>query len=177
MREHKGIRPQDIVILLKIVSLNNSNWKINDLAHQLFISQSEVSEALNRSQFSGLIDESKRKVRVMGLFDFIKYGLKYVFPAKPSYITIGIPTSHSAKPLSDTIISNDSDVYVWEYEEGNTKGQAIEPLYKNVVRAVQQDQKLYELLALVDAFRVGTPREIKLAEEKLKGRLGLAQPV
>lgn len=60
MRQHNGIRPQDLVILLKIISLKNNDWKITDLSKQLYISQSEVSESLNRSQISGLIDESKK---------------------------------------------------------------------------------------------------------------------
>ena len=104
MRQHNGIRPQDLVILLKITSLKNNDWKITDLSKQLYISQSEVSESLNRSQISGLIDESKKIVRKVALFDFIKYGLKYVFPSKPSYITIGLPTAHSAKILSGIIV-------------------------------------------------------------------------
>lgn len=173
MRKHNGIRPQDIVILLKIVSLENKDWKINDLSKELFISQSEVSESLNRSQISGLIDESKRKVRKRALFDFIKYGLKYVFPVKPTYITIGFPTAHSSEPLSKIIISN--DFYVWESEKGTMKGQAIEPLYKNVIKAVEKDANLYKLLSLVDVFRVGKPREINLAELELKGYMNFGK--
>lgn len=170
MRQHNGIRPQDLVILLKIISLKNNDWKITDLSKQLYISQSEVSESLNRSQISGLIDESKKIVRKVALFDFIKYGLKYVFPSKPSYITIGLPTAHSAKILSGIIVSNEH--YVWEDDNGSLKGQAIEPLYKNALKAVEEDQNLYDLLALIDVFRVGKPREVNLAEIKLKEIFG-----
>lgn len=108
----------------------------------------------------------KKIVRKVALFDFIKYGLKYVFPSKPSYITIGLPTAHSAKILSGIIVSNEH--YVWEDDNGSLKGQAIEPLYKNALKAVEEDQNLYDLLALIDVFRVGKPREINLAEIKLK---------
>jgi len=40
--------PQDIVILLKMVSLGERPWRYSDLAQALHISQSEVAEALNR---------------------------------------------------------------------------------------------------------------------------------
>lgn len=173
MRQHNGIRPQDIVILLKIISLKNDKWKIIDLSKQLYISQSEVSESINRSQFSGLLDESKKKVRKTALLDFIKYGLKYVFPTKTSYITIGIPTAHSYKEMSGNIISNEN--YVWEDEHGTMKGQSIEPLYKNIIKAVKEDDILYSLLSLVDVFRVGKPREINIAELKIKGLMGFGK--
>lgn len=168
MKEHKGMRPQDIVVLLKIISFGKQEWRIVDLANQLFISQSEVSEALNRCKISGLIDETKKKVRFLALLDFLRYGLKYVFPAQLSSVVRGIPTAHSAEPLSKKIISN--DIYVWSDPEGRSIGQSIEPLYKNVVKAALIDTKLYEFLALVDALRIGRSKEIKLADEELKIR-------
>jgi len=54
------------------------------------------------------------------------------------------------------------------------KGYAIEPLYSSVTVAVKSDPVLYELLALVDALRMGRARERKLAEEELKHRLNHA---
>ncbi|MCY1382295.1 hypothetical protein D9M69_703050 [compost metagenome] len=50
-------------------------------------------------------------------------------------------------------------------------GQAVEPLFKSCPRAVERDPVLYELLALVDAVRLGQPRERKLAIELLHERM------
>jgi hypothetical protein len=64
---------------------------------------------------------------------------------------------------------------VWPDARGNTKGQAIQPLFKSATFAVRQDPKMYALLALVDAIRVGHPREANLATEILSKELGVEQ--
>ena len=60
MRKHNGMRPQDVSILLKIISLGNQPWQMAGLSNELYISISEVSESLNRSQMAGLIDFNKK---------------------------------------------------------------------------------------------------------------------
>ena len=55
------MRPHDVAILLKIVAINNHEWRTTDLANQLFISQSEISQSLFRNMNAGLIDSSKEK--------------------------------------------------------------------------------------------------------------------
>ena len=47
------MRPQDIVILLAIISYGKKDWLMKDVAISLYISQSEVSESLHRSQVAG----------------------------------------------------------------------------------------------------------------------------
>ena len=83
-----------------------------------------------------------------------------------------MPTAHSAPPLSKRILAN-GEALVWPDPEGTLRGQSIRPLYATVPSAARNDQKLYELLALVDAIRVGKARERKLAEEELGKRLAL----
>ena len=165
------MKPQDLVILLKIIVLENKKWKAMDIASSLFLSQSEVSKALERLVFSGLIDESKKYPAKNALYDLLVSAAKYIFPVKPGGIIKGIPTSHSASPLNKKIISDRG--YVWPYVEGKQKVESIEPLYKNLPKAALNDQALYELLALVDALRIGKTREQKIAKEILKKRFGL----
>lgn len=170
MNKHSGMRPQDIVVLLKIVALNDTNWRNIDLAYSLQISASEISEVLNRCKIARLIDANKRKLHLTSLQEFLIYGLKYVFPAEPGAMVRGIPTAHSASPINDHF-SLGSDIYVWPYAKGNQRGQAIEPLYKTLPEIIEQDKLFYELLAIVDTLRVGRVREIKIAAEELKKRL------
>ena len=170
MKKHSGMRPQDIVVLLKIIALKNDDWYYSDLAHSLQISGSEISEVLNRCKIAGLIDSKKRKVHINSFIEFLIYGLKYVFPTEPGAMVKGIPTAHSAAPINDHI-SEGSDVYVWSYAKGNKRGQAIEPLYKTIPAIIQEDELFYELLAIVDTIRVGRVREIKIAIDELKKRL------
>jgi hypothetical protein len=85
----------------------------------------------------------------------------------------GTPTAYAAPPLSASI-SQDDLPPVWVDPEGKVKGISIEPLYRSVPSAVKSDPALYELLALVDALRMGRARERKLAEEQLSQRINYA---
>lgn len=165
MKTHNGMRPQDVVILLKIL-INDAQWQYRDLAAELFFSTSEIAESLNRSHLAGLIDESKRVVYRQSLMEFLQYGLHYVFPQAPGSMVTGIATAHS-HPYYKKYFKSDLQL-VWQYDDGDTRGLAIQPLYKNQVKAVMKDEKLYKLLASVDMIRVGKTREIKKAIEELK---------
>ena len=169
MKGNNNLKPQDILILLKICLLGDQKWFQHTLSEDLNISQSEISECLSRSKYSGLIDASRKRVSVLNLLDFIQYGIKYVFPQQPGSIVRGIATAHSASPLDKEIQSDQN--YVWPYARGDMRGQAILPLYKSVPKAVLKDKKLHEVLALVDAIRVGKVREQNLAIKFLRERL------
>ena len=163
------MRPQDVVILLKIAAKGKESWWLKNLAQKLGISQSEVSESLHRSMLAGLLAANKRKLMKSALLEFIKYGLKYVYPQKPGSIVRGVATAHSASPLKELIQSEEK--YVWPWAKGKVRGQGIEPLHVAVPKACQKDQRLYELLALTDALRLGKVREQRLAVKELEKRL------
>lgn len=166
MKSHNGMRPQDVVILLKILTTSEANWQYRDLAHSLSISISEISESLNRSHMAGLVDESRRKVYRQSLMEFIQFGLHYVFPQVPGSMVTGIPTAHSHPFYNKKFISELN--YVWPDENGTMRGLAIQPLYKSVAKAVKKDEVLYKLLASIDIIRVGKTREMKVAIAELK---------
>ena len=170
MKKHSGMRPQDILVLLKIISMKNPEWLNLDIANSLKISQSEVSEALNRCKIARLIDGDKRKIYIKSFKEFLIYGLKYVFPAEPGAIVRGIPTAHSANPIKE-LISQGSENFVWPYSKGILRGQSIEPLYDTIPMVVQNDILFYELLAILDTLRIGRVREIKIAIDELEKRL------
>src|SRR5688500_14655127 len=96
MRQHNGMRPQDVVVLLKIIAKEEQVWQNKNLASELFISPAEISESLNRSGIAGLIErEKKKKVYRQSLMEFLEHGLHYVFPAFPGAMMNGIYTAHS----------------------------------------------------------------------------------
>lgn len=167
------MKPQDLVILLKIISLENKDWQVNDLARSLHLSQSEVSKGLRRLAFSGLLDENKKNPAKNSIYDLIVNSVRYIFPVKPGQVLKGIATAHSLAPLKNKIRSEIN--YVWPCVEGDMRGESIEPLYKNLPKAALEDQKLYELLALIDALRVGKVREQEIAKVELSKRFGLAR--
>jgi hypothetical protein len=169
MKKHSGMRPHDIIVLLKIASKGQENWLMKDLAYELEISASEISESLNRSVIAGLLSKDKKSLNKLSLLDFLRSGLQYVFPQQPGAIVRGLETAHSASPLKQHILSDES--YVWPYAEGKIRGQAIEPLHPKVPIACLRDKKFYELISLADAIRVGKVREKKLAIEMIKKRI------
>ncbi len=171
MKNHNGMRPQDMVVLLKLSTMKSEKWRVQDIASALQISASEVSESIQRSKQARLVAENKRTIYVASFLEFLVYGLKYVFPVAPGSVVRGFPTAHSAPPLNQTIVASSTDNYVWASSKGTIRGQAIIPLYKTVPKIALEDQALYELLALVDAIRVGKAREVKLAIEELEKRL------
>lgn len=159
------MRPLDIIVLLKIAAKGNSTWLNKDLAQELFISASEVTESLNRSLLAGFLNQDKKKLFKNALLEFLQHGLKYVFPQRPGGLTRGIPTAHSAPVAVQAFVSEEP--FVWPNASGTVRGQAIEPLYPSVTKAIAQDNQLYDLLALCDMLRVGRAREEKFAAQKL----------
>jgi hypothetical protein len=154
MKEHKGMRPQDIVVLLKLISDSDQEIKIKDLSSKLFISASEISESLNRSAIANLIDAQSRIVNKEAFLKFLEFGLPYVFPAQIGPVMQGIFTAHSESSLYLSFSSEEK--LVWADEQGKERGQTIMPLYPTVVKAVRKDRILYKLLALCDIIRIGS---------------------
>lgn len=172
MRVLQGIKPQDILILLKLCLWRDRAWRHVDLAAELGLSQTEISFALERCRHSGFLDSAKKRVLRSSLMEFLEHGLKYIYPVQPGPICRGMPTAHSALPLAKRIVSDADDQYVWPWADGQVRGQGIMPLYESVPHAAQKDSQLHELLALVDALRVGRARERNIALEELEKRIG-----
>jgi hypothetical protein len=185
MKKHNGMRPQDVVVILKLIAqrpsikeegeakinlkaiINNQNKTI---AKNLQMSEAEISESLRRSEYAGLIaDKANKKVNQKAFLEFLIYGIKYVFPTHPGAMVRGVPTAHSALPIKDKIISD--ELFVWQHPNGTVRGQAIEPLYHTVPKIIEEDPKLYELLALVDSIRTGTSRINNIATKELEKRI------
>ena len=186
------MKSQDIGLLLKLVSLqgqesqlkqstNNieSRYTARALEQETGISKSQVSLSINRCYHVDLLKKDRHlgvpRVNVRALEEFISYGLKYVFPAKMGELTRGVPTAFAAPILSEKLMSAGELPPVWPDATGKTKGLTIEPLFKSATFAIQRDHKLYALLALVDAIRVGQSREANLAKQLLKEQLGILQ--
>ena len=164
------MKPQDILVYLKLLLWNKGRWTVAALAASIGLSASETHGALQRGKKSGLFDPLTERPSKPALAEFLLHGLKYVFPVVPGPQAKGIPTAHSAPPLSEKIVSQLGDAFVWASPKGRVLGAQIEPLYPSVIKAVQSDVQLYELLALIDALRVGRAREQRLAAQELSER-------
>ena len=109
------------------------------------------------------------------LAEFALHGARYAFAADKTPSTIGVPTSHSA-PALDGVFAPGSEDYVWPHPNGTKRGIGVEPLHPSVPFAAMQDAKLYEMLALFDALRVGRARERGMALERLQALIDPSAP-
>lgn len=73
--------------------------------------------------------------------------------------------------MNNQIVPNDDLPLVWPDPDGDVRGLTLEPLHKAAPKAARRDPRLYELLTLIDALRVGRARERQLAEKALSALL------
>jgi hypothetical protein len=166
------LKPQDLLVLIKLHLWQEKSWRYSDLAVSVGMSASEVHAGLKRSATAKLYNPDAQQVLLPNLAEFLIHGLKYVYPVVPGTMVRGIPTAHAVSPLKEMIASN-GEPYVWAASFGDLRGLAIEPLYPSVPLAVKTDPALHELLGLVDALRCGRVREQQLAAIVLAARFGL----
>jgi hypothetical protein len=167
------LKPQDVLVLLKLVAIEKKHWSFNTLAVELGMSPSEVHAAVRRSVSAGLALRNDDIItpNISNLREFLLHGLKYVFAPDRGGLTRGVPTRYAAPPLSELLVQSNEPPPVWPDPEGKVRGEAFTPLYKSVPKAIRKDKKLYELLVLVDAVRGGSAREQEIAVKKIEKRL------
>lgn len=110
--------------------------------------------------------DNPAQANARNLAEFAVHGAKYAFPAERLPMALGVPTSHSA-PAFAGVFAPGSDDWVWPHPHGSVRGLGLEPLHPSVPFAAMQDAKLYEMLALLDALRVGRARERGMAAQRL----------
>jgi len=167
------LKPQDVLVLLKLVAVGHKQWAYNRLAVELGMSPSEVHSAVKRALAARLAVQKDAVITpyISNLEEFIIHGLKYVFVPERGEMIRGMLTAHAAPPLNDIFILDNEPPPVWPDPNGKERGMAFSPLYKSVPKAAHLDQVLYELLVLIDAIRGGRARERDIAVKELKKRL------
>lgn len=180
------LKPQDVVVVLKLVIMGSQPWTYAKISEELSVSASQVYRSVDRAEVALLLraaslsppppGTSKRETVhsilaiASNVKEFLIYGVKYAFPVHRGGLVRGMPTAHAAAPLDRQISSSDPPP-VWPTPDGWQRGTEFSPLSKNVPQAARRDQKLYELLALVDAIRDGRARERDIAVQELTKRI------
>ena len=163
------LKPQDVVVLLKLLILGGKVLPFGALAEQLAMSASEVHASAGRAVAARLVHTADDHLHVTkaALKDFLLHGARYAFPATLGAATRGVPTAYAAPPLV-TLVSQPQELPpVWPDPSGERRGMAFYPLYPTVPRAARVDRVLYECLALFDALRGGAARERQMATQLL----------
>jgi hypothetical protein len=168
-----ALKPQDLVVALKICVRAEEGLSFSALAQQLFMSASEVHAAVGRAATSHLLtrDQGVLVPNRASIREFLIHGAKYAFPIVVGAPGRGLPTGSSAPPLNHHFQQLDALPLVWPDADGIVRGIAIRPLYPSVPMACKNDDKLYRLLTVVDALRGGAAREREIAKECLAGVL------
>ena len=182
--EIRMLKPIDIYVLVALLALPASvgwsqhertsaagtiPWTQAHFAASLLLPQAAMTRSLQRLEAVGLVDRRERRVNRAGAEGLLIYGVPYLVPIRLGPPTRGVPTAHAAPPLK-ALVSGEV-AYVWPDEAGGTLGTSLEPLHPAVPAAARAQPRLHELLALVDALRVGRVRERTLAAREIHMRL------
>jgi hypothetical protein len=167
------LKPQDILVTLKLIAIKEAQWTYYKLAVELGMSPSEVHAAVKRALRVHLAISIGDGIQAnrSALEEFLIHGVKYVFVPERGGITRGIPTIYTVEPLKVLFPETEEPQPVWPDSMGDVRGSSFSPLYKSVPRAARNDKTLYELLVLVDAIRGGRARERELAAKEIKRRI------
>ena len=167
------LKPQDILVVLKLVAMGQKPWSYARLAVELGMSPSQLHAAVKRALAAKLAVHKGDVIvaNVRNLKEFLIHGLKYAFVPEHGEMTRGIPTGYAAPPLDKHFVSGGEPPPVWPDPQGEARGSAFSPLYSLAPQAARSDPQLYELLVLADAIRGGRAREREIATKELKERL------
>lgn len=165
-----ALRPGDVALALELALRPEEGFV--PLARAAGVSLGEAHKGVGRLRAARLLAPDARRILPGPLLDFIAQGVPYAFPPLLGPVTRGIPTAHAAPPLAGEFAT--AAPIVWPSAEGRVRGESLAPLYPAAPTVARQTPDLYELLALVDAVRVGRARERQSALQHLRSRLSQA---
>jgi hypothetical protein len=170
-----SLKPQDLVVALKLTVLRGKRLTYKELGEQLRLSQFEAHAAARRLVAARLATEIDGEIKpiLATLENFIFFGAPYCFPPVRGEMTIGFATAYGVSPLKEKVMFAAENPPVWPSAEGNVRGQTLLPLYERAPLAANEDPALYIFLALFDAIRIGQKREQALAMALLKEQFKL----
>ena len=167
--KQEALQPVDVLVCLKLSLPGNSDKSFKQLEEETGIHSATLHRAVGRAQDAGLLN-SERKVYSSRLLGFLRNGVRHAFYVKRGSLARGMPTAYAAPPL-DALMTPSREIPVWPDAKGEARGFAVVPLHPDAPTAARKDAELYELLALVDALRIGNARETKLAADLLEEHL------
>jgi hypothetical protein len=163
----RTLRPHDVAVALQLVLTPDAPFTA--LQEQTGLSLGEVHNAVRRLQHARLVSGASRRAVIPALMEFLSAGVPYAFAGALGPEAPGVPTAHSAPPLSRSFRS--AQKVVWPSGDGTARGHSLTPLLPAAATLPGRNPKLYRLLALVDALRVGRARERAIAQELLANAL------
>lgn len=172
------LRPQDLLVALKVFTMGGARWTLSDIALPLHVSVSEIHGALRRLAEARLFNPTTRTIFAANLFEFVVHGVRYWLPPVIGPLSRGLATAGFGPPLKGLLADvapGSPASFVWPTADGSDMGQQLQPFFVTVPQAAMASPALYELVALVEVFRVGSAREKKVGMKELGQRLGVTR--
>lgn len=170
--QSEPLQPLDLMVLLALVAPASRALTVRELAAALAAPKSLVGRSLQRLRAHALVSEDAGERRINRILarELLTHGVRWIAPARIGKVTLGLATAHAAPPLSHRL-PGDADPVVIPLDEGPVRGRSVTPLHPCAGVAASKDQKLHELLAIVDGIRIGGAREREIATAELVARL------
>lgn len=162
------LKAVDITVLCALLAWPaGGDFTQTGVAQMLGISQSNINRALQQLEQSGLW--SDRTARRTAVKELLVHGVRYVYPPELGAPTRGLPTAHAGPATARQLLVEQP--YVWPWDAGSAFGPALKPLHPCVPGAASAHPAFHELMAVVDVFRVGRARELRIAQGWLSEKL------
>jgi len=167
------LRPFDVAVALRL--LLEAEERYEPLADALATSTSAVHRGVARLQSAGLLRASSRTVARPALREFLLHGVRYAFPPMRGPEVTGLATAWSHSPIAALLTAESAPdtmrPLVWPDESGTVRGDMLVPLFPAAARVSQRDPRLHDLLAAVDALRLGSPAVRRVVSDHLAERI------
>ena len=163
------VQPIDLLVLLALVASGKPDMPVRDVADAIGISKSAVALSLRRLAGVGLLkgDGAARRINRVAVRSLLEHSLRWIAPGTIGNWELGLPTAHAAGVLSAGLVG-DADPLVIPLHHGPMRGRAVTPIHPRAPQAAGKDPKLHNLLAIVDALRVGRARDREAALAQLR---------
>lgn len=168
-----SLKPQDLVVAVKLAANRHRDFVLATLAEELGMAISAVHGSIRRAEQARLLSRSGGSVRAIrgAVKEFLIHGAKYAFPAFLGSTGRGMPTTVGAPALVEFFDQTKVLPPVWPDPNGEMWGPTVVPLHSSVPGAAGRDKEFYDLMALLDAIRLGAARERELAAAAIEERL------
>lgn len=155
VRSQPSLRPFDIAVALRLLLVPEERYE--PLAAALVTSTSAVHRSVARLQLAGLCVPSRRTIVGPALREFLAHGVRFAFPPVIGPERAGMATAWGHPDAANWVgaTSVPPRPMVWPSEQGTSRGETLVPLFRNVIAVAAADDRLYQLLAMVDMCRVG----------------------
>jgi hypothetical protein len=168
------LKPQDLLVALKVCVNSDREFLLSTLGEELQMVISAVHGSIRRCEQAQLLSRASGSIRAVRpyLAEFVIHGARFAFPGMQGSMTRGMATSIAGPSLRQHFDLSNAILPVWPDAQGDTRGPSLTPLHHTTVAASRLDEKLFDVLTMLDALRIGAARERELASTMLLERLG-----